>query len=451
MKYDTVYGEITVGPKGADVTGESGRHIQMAIDALSYQGGGTVRGLPREYLLDDSVRLRPSIRLIGNRDRTILRRRGPLTWSPLALDADTSETQITPEDASRFRVGMSVCCHDERPGFHFGWAFGSSPYVVTRIEDGVLHLHEHLTDERYVANNGIVVNWFPLIRGHEAHSAVVDGFTCDSAIDDPEHILSGLRASVVYFHRSRNVQIRNVIARNGAGDGICFGKSSEGMLIEDCEMYDNGWYGLHPGSHSHHCTIRRCNIHHNASDGLYICWGIHHSRFEENDIHHNGVRDLRSGISIGHKDTDSLIANNRIYENKRCGIYVRPKTEGNGAHRNTFRGNVIENNGSRADEFRELRKKLPEWETLGSGIHVRGITRDLVFEANTIRENRTRDDATQRHAIVLAEGVSGVRMSGNRIQPHPEDAVVDLSGSADNVLEGPFRSSSGREAKTVAG
>ena len=48
------HNEITVGIKDADVIGSDNKAIQLAIDALSYRGGGIVRILPGEYILENS-------------------------------------------------------------------------------------------------------------------------------------------------------------------------------------------------------------------------------------------------------------------------------------------------------------------------------------------------------------------------------------------------------------
>lgn len=412
--------EITVGPSGADVVGTTNRAIQIAIDALFSRGGGVVRILPGEYLCADAVRLRTGIALLGDRDKTILRR-GPLVWSRLKLDADTSETQITPTDAARFRPGMGVCTWDNRSG----WVHSDHPLTVTDVRDGVLYLSGHLTSDRLAVEDGLVAAHFPMILAEEADDVVVDGLTVDSRVEDPDGVVSSIRTASVYFWRSRFGTIRNVVATGGVGDGICLSKSSVGCSILDCVAAHNGYYGIHPGSHSAYCIIRNCDIHDNASDGLYICWGIRHSEFTDNRIRRNGWRDLRSGFSIGHKDTDNLIARNEISENAKFGICVRRKTEGNGAHRNLFRDNVIENNGSRPDELADIKGRLEPWEAAGCGVNVQGVTRELVFDGNTIRETRQGDARTQRHAVVLAEGVSGVRMSANIFEGHRDEPVVD--------------------------
>src|SRR3990170_4593210 len=65
---------ITVGPADADVVGSTGRAIQLAVDAAAVRGGGTVRVLPGEYLLLDSIHLRSNVSLLGAREKTVLRR-----------------------------------------------------------------------------------------------------------------------------------------------------------------------------------------------------------------------------------------------------------------------------------------------------------------------------------------------------------------------------------------
>ena len=73
--------------------------------------------------------------------------------------------------------------------------------------------------------------------------------------------------------------------------------------------------------------------------------------------------------------------------------------------------------------------------THGYGIYINGITHDLTFENNSIRETRTGDEALQFNAVYLSPEVSRVKMVGNKISEHPEKAVVDKSGSSDNTLQ----------------
>lgn len=143
----------------------------------------------------------------------------------------------------------------------------------------------------------------------------------------------------------------------------------------------------------------------------------------------------RNGLSIGHKDTDNLIEKNRIYENAKHGVCFRVKTEGNGAHRNVLRENVIENNGTPALDVPERFHADPRRELQYAGIFVNGITHDLTLERNRFCETRAGTAALQVNAVYLGSGVRRVKMTDNVMEGHPGDSVVDESGSRDNELQ----------------
>jgi hypothetical protein len=411
--------DISVGPAGADIVGADNRAIQMAIDALAARGGGTVRILAGEYVLSDAVRLRSNIALLGDRDRTVLRL-APIVWSPLAVDADTGQKEITPRDIRGFREGQGVVCRDKsKPN-----GMSSVPLTVVRVADGKLYLNDYLNHDWCAEDGGLVVNYVPLLHGFEVENALVDGFTLDARPDRLNGL--GLLGSAAmwggafYLRRGRNCVIRNVVARGCLGDGIRFGQC-EHVTVEDCTAADNSEYGIHPGSHSPWTTVRRCHIQGNGSDGLYLCWGVREGLFEDNVVHHNGRLKKRNGICIGHKDTDNVFLRNHVYENTKHGVHFRIKTEANGAHRNTFRDNIIENNGP--------------IET-GAGVWIEGVTHDLVFEHNIIRETRSGAARAQQHAFVVKPGVSRVKLVDNEISGHPGATIVDEARSDDNDFQG---------------
>ncbi|HUV41965.1 MAG TPA: right-handed parallel beta-helix repeat-containing protein [Sedimentisphaerales bacterium] len=424
--------QVTVGARDADVIGSDNRAIQLAVDTLAFRGGGTVRVLPGEYTLIDSIHLRSNVNLTGDRDKTVLKRCAAVS-SRLLKDADIGQREITPRQPGLFKTGMGVICRSKKAR-----SMSTMPLTVTRIENGVLYVNGYIEDD-YIAeedswgqagHDGEVVNVFPLIRGYEVENVMVDGFTLDSGADDNEG------SDGLYLRRSKWCTIKNVKAINCKNDGIRFG-TNEHITVEDCEAAYNGNYGIHPGAHSPWTIVRRCNIHHNDSDGLYICWGVREGEFTDNTIHHNGQRKHRSGISIGHKDTDNLIARNHIYENSKHGICFRRKTEANGAHRNIVRDNLIENNGIVESQIPGFLKDLPRHTLTGCGVYICGVTHDLVFENNVIRETRRGQDRHQLHAFYIEQGVSRVKMAGNTISGHPRDPIVDKSGCLDNRSDPP--------------
>jgi hypothetical protein len=419
--------KITVGPSGADVCGLTGSAIQIAIDALGMRGGGTVEVREGCYELIDSVRLRADVALVG-RGEVTLRRSEELIESPLLRDADIGQMEIAPANLSAFRVGMGVCIADSS-----AWAYNNTPLTVTAIEGGRLWVHEMMYADRLAAHGARVVNYFPLVLVLRAPRCLVEGIAVSGRVSDGRSVES-LWSSGVYVHCSPQCTVRRVRASGVQGDGVCVAKASLDGAVEDCETFENTHYGVHAGSHSARTSVRRCHIHHNGSDGLYICWGVDHAFFEDNDIHHNGARLWRNGFSIGHQDTDNVIARNHIYENCKYGVSIRTKTQANGAHRNVFRENVIENNGQDPAGMPEFVRKFSARERTSVGVSIMGVTEDVVFERNVIRESRPAGKNYQRNAFYVAPGVSRLSLKGNDIAAHPEAPIVDESGAKDNRL-----------------
>src|SRR5689334_11422864 len=64
--------KITVGPKTADLVGDTDRVIQSAIDYVARKGGGTVHILPGTYRLRNSVFLQSKVRVLGSGTDSVL-------------------------------------------------------------------------------------------------------------------------------------------------------------------------------------------------------------------------------------------------------------------------------------------------------------------------------------------------------------------------------------------
>src|SRR6266508_3904567 len=85
---------ITVGLRDADIIGADNRGLQGAVDYISGLGGGVVEIGEGEFLMHDSLHLRSFVTVRGSKGRTILRKADAAS-SPLALDGDYGEEQIT--------------------------------------------------------------------------------------------------------------------------------------------------------------------------------------------------------------------------------------------------------------------------------------------------------------------------------------------------------------------
>ena len=415
---------ITVGLANADIVGSDNRAIQAAIDMMAARGGGTVHILSGEYILDDALRLRSNIRLTGDGLNNTILKHAPSISSPLLKDADTGQKEATPIDVSRFKVGMGIVFRSNK----YQNEMVTKPFTITRIENGVLYFNNYIEFD-FIADfegskgeeGGLVANIYPLIFGYEIENATVEGLTVDATVaDDPGWV--DVRSGNLVLDRCKSCNIHNVKAVNTRGDGILI-ITSEHITVEDCEGANNTHHGIHSGSHSPWTVVRRCIVHDNGSDGIYICWGVRESEFTDNTVYHNGFGLIRNGISIGHKDTDDLLARNHIYDNAKDGIHFRTKTEPNGPHRTKVIDNLIENNGLAGPKVK------------GSGIHICGIVHDIIIENNTIRETREGAGRLQMNAVFIEQGVSRVKMSNNKISGHPESAIVDNSKSPDNQLQ----------------
>lgn len=396
---------LTVGPQDAEIIATDGEGIQRAIDEVAARGGGVVTVQPGKYALSNAVSLAADVHLKGTPSKTIFYR-APLAISKLACDADRGQRVIYPLNPERFMVGMGVGLFDRRKE----WTKVSTPWTVTAVHEDRIEIHRLMGEERLEEFDGAVVNYFPMILAKNADRCVIEGIDCDGrvrfghelthaieqeiaeAFDNPppyftERVMYP-RTALVFGQQSRDCRLTRLRTHHGAGDGICWSFGSERVLIEDCEADHNGWYGIHPGSHSAYAKITRCRIHHNASDGLYICWGIHHGEFTHNDIYENGLAHWRSGISIGHKDSDNLIAHNRIVGNAKYGIAIRDKTPQNAPHRCRYESNLLENNACPFHELADLKDALPDKENVPAQIYVGANVTDLLFARNVFRETR---------------------------------------------------------------
>ena len=95
---------VRVGQSDCEIVGSDNRALQAAVDYIAGLGGGTVEIGPGEYLMRNSLHLRSYVTVRGTLDKTILRK-AESSASPMELDGDFGEQQITVRDATGFDVG----------------------------------------------------------------------------------------------------------------------------------------------------------------------------------------------------------------------------------------------------------------------------------------------------------------------------------------------------------
>jgi hypothetical protein len=109
---------VAVGLRDAAITGADNRALQAAVDYVASLGGGVVEIGAGEYLMRDSLHLRPNVTVRGQGAQTVLRK-AKSAASALKLDGDYGEEQFTVENAEGFEVGDGVAVWDKNSGgFH---------------------------------------------------------------------------------------------------------------------------------------------------------------------------------------------------------------------------------------------------------------------------------------------------------------------------------------------
>lgn len=382
---------VTVGAPGSSamLSGTDNVVLQAAVDYVASLGGGTVEIGPGEFLMRDSLHLRPHVTVLGKGDATILRK-APSVVSVLALDGDFGEEQVTLAKADGFQVGAGIAVWDKNAG-----GFHTTVGRITGRNGNTFSVSRPLMADCMVENGAQAATVFPVISGYEADGARIENLTIEGSKADNIH-LNGCRGAGIFFYRCHGAVITGCVIRHYNGDGVSFQQSND-VQVTDCISEGNASLGFHPGSGSQRPVVKNNIARKNGEDGLFLCWRVKEGVFSGNTLEGNG----RFGISIGHKDTDNLIQNNRVLANAADGIFFRNESEGMAGHRNRIEDNLIENNGAKE---------------AAAGIRVRGETRDLILRNNTIRDTRPAAERRQTTGIRIEEKAGPITTESNQIQ-----------------------------------
>ncbi len=377
----TELAHVTVGRADADMTGDSNRVLQAAVDYVANLGGGVVEIGAGEYTMYDSLHLRPHVTVRGVKDKTILRKAKGFA-SPLAIDGDYGEQQVTLQNPEGFTVGSGIAVWDKGAnGFH------TTVARITGQRENTFSFDKPLGADCMAANGAQAATVFPVVSVYYTEGVRIQNLTIDGN-KQANVPLNGCRGAGIFLYQGFGTVISGCTVRNYNGDGISFQQSND-VTVTDCISEDNAVLGLHPGSGSQRPTVRNCIARRNGTDGLFLCWRVRHGLFEQNTLEQNG----QFGISIGHKDSDNILRHNTVRQNKQNGVFFRNETLGMAPHRNRLEENTIENNG-------------------GAEIRIRGEVNDLVFVKNTIRD--TQDDSAP--GFLIEEKVGPVNLQDNTIQ-----------------------------------
>ena len=380
---------ITVGQQDADLIGRDNRVLQAAVEYVAALGGGLVEIGPGEYLMRDSLHVRSNVTIRGTRNKTILRKADGAA-SVLAMDGDFGEQQITVKDPTGFEVGAGVAIWDKGSG-----GFHTTVARITGRRGSTFSIDKPLMSDCMMRSEAQAATAFPVVSGYDVRGVRIENLVIEGN-KKANVYLNGCRGAGIFLYRGYGTVIQNCQVRNYYGDGISFQQSNDVTVI-DCLSHGNSHLGFHPGSGSQRPIVQRCVARNNGTDGLFLCWRVRHGLFEDNLLEDNG----RFGISIGHKDSDNLLQRNRVFRNGSNGVFFRNESFPMAAHRNRLRDNLIEDNGTDGS---------------AAGIRIRGETRGLIFQNNTIRDTREKSAQTQTVGVLIEQNVGNITLEKNQIE-----------------------------------
>jgi len=266
---------------------------------------------------------------------------------------------------------------------------------ISDIIDDIIYIDNGLIRDYRSDKNGLISNTSSVIEAIGVENATISNLTADGN-RAKNFFADGCNSAGILILRSKKVTVDNVHVKDFNGEGISW-QITENVTIKNSEISGSGNTGLHPGTGSPFSLIENNDIHHNDRDGLFICWRVYQSTVSNNKMHDNG----RFGICTGHKDTDVVFSKNHIFKNKSDGVNLRGETEPNAPHRNTFVGNIIENN-------------------IGYGFSVNSKANNLLLKENVFKNSAN----TQKAAIYIYESGSTPKLENNKFEKHELGEMV---------------------------
>jgi hypothetical protein len=386
---------LTVGPDTGMLRGTDDKVIQAAIDYLDRMGGGVVLLAPGTYTLGNAIHLRPKITLRGSGAGTLLTR-GPSVTTPVIRDSDWYEYAVRVKDPSGFLPGngihLSTMDDQKIPKYLFA--------TITAVQDDVIFFDRRTEFNFWLSGEAKASTLFSLLSGRNVDDVRIEDLVLDGNREHVANVNDNFGASVFMQYCNR-WEFRNVVSRNYNGDGFSF-QVCDDIRFENCQAIGNADLGFHPGSGSQRPSFRNC-IATGNSQGLFFCWGVSDGIAENCRLADN----LRYGISIGHRDTDNLIRNCLIENNREVGVLFRKERwEFDSGDRNRVENCVIRDNGI--------------------GVDIRWVTKDV-----TIRDCRFENSSgKQSTAIRIEPDVQRVNLESNTFSDTTTEVDDLRTGSA---------------------
>lgn len=369
--------------------------IQCLVDEAWKRGGGTVEIPAAVYQMRDALHLRDNVRVIGETG-TILQKM-PGARSALAHVCGFGHYEFSVVEPEKFSVGMGVLISDDNAG-----GFYTTQATIVAQREKYFYIDRPFAHDYNPAQGGCVTAIHSLIDGHDVHNASVENFVLDGNWPLETNNLNGCRGGGVFLLNAHNILIHNVEVRQFNGDAISFQQCTD-ITVSHCSAHHNSGGGIHPGSGSVRYYLLNNRIEGNGGCGIFYCLRTTHSLCEKNTISRNGL----DGISVGERDTDHILKNNVIVENKAAGIRLRAPVIQSG-DRLWIEGNELRNNNQEGKSAELL---------IAHDLH------DICFIRNQMRT----DSET---AIKVEENCARIYIAENNINTNPQkqsDIVCDSS------------------------
>jgi hypothetical protein len=310
----------------------------------------------------------------------------PSSTTQLAEDSDWYDQEITLVDPAGFELGDGICLRSR-----------IAPKTTDDIAKRTLvaragsrfKLDRPLRENFWRSGNATVSTLFPLVTGEGIVDIAIENLVLDGNRAYNAN-LDGNYAGCIWLQDCSRIVIRGVTARDYNGDGISW-QICHDVTVEHCVSEHNAQLGLHPGSGSQRPVIRNNRVVGNDI-GIFFCWGVKYGLADQNILENNRV-----GISIGHRDTDNLIARNQILRSGEVGVLFRPERGKEFAgHRNRIEENRIVDTGG----------------TQSVAVDIQGGTEGILLPGN---QNEETPDVARPTALRLGPETRDIQLDANRI------------------------------------
>jgi hypothetical protein len=170
----TVNQPIAVGGISTEIREFTSAAIQIAVDAASKHGGGTVKLKPGTYQISAPIRLASNVTLIGAGDSTVLHKIDGYR-SLLVVDGDYGMVKVTVHDANGFRPAMGVQLSDSQ----YPSDYDVTVATIVAIEGNTIFLDQPTLRDYDCEHKAVLTNACSIIQVEGAENVRIANLVVD--------------------------------------------------------------------------------------------------------------------------------------------------------------------------------------------------------------------------------------------------------------------------------